>query len=87
MRLEMPRLAMTKSLVTGPGTASVCGPAVGAPAAGSLVLLPLPATSCKNRNASVLVLLVLALSGQFPKNFFARAVSCCNTENRTTPFS
>lgn len=51
IRFEIPRLAITKSLVTGPGTASVVPslrPGVGAPAATSPCWeLPLPATSCK----------------------------------------
>ena len=52
---------MTKSLVTGPGTAS-CPPGVGAPAAGSDDCpLPLPATNCKQR---IIELVVLGGKGQ-----------------------
>lgn len=53
MRFEIPLFAMTKSLVTGPGTASGASSAFPVAAAPPLAWLPLPATSCKQPNAPV----------------------------------
>jgi len=56
MRLEIPRLARTKNLVTGPGTASVVPSALPGTMLPELLaggVLPLPATSWKDQTPFV----------------------------------